>query len=117
MKNTRRFYSRDDLLEGGSKERFVDRMIRRNREGGEEFCLYGGCPANGYGKLSLAYGENMQQAVFFMAKESLNQFLLPKTSTRIWCRYSLGANGIKHRVTKAKQENTTKNQRKRRLLH
>ena len=35
---------RDDLLEGGSKRRFVDRMIREEiAEGAEEF-VYGGCP-------------------------------------------------------------------------
>ena len=34
---------RDDLLEGGSKRRFVDRMIREEiAEGAEEF-VYGGC--------------------------------------------------------------------------
>ena len=60
---------RDDLLEGGSKRRFVDRMIREEiAEGAEEF-VYGGCPANGYAQLSLtlqakAYGK---KAVFFMA--------------------------------------------------
>ena len=65
---------RDDLLEGGSKRRFVDRMIREEiAEGAEEF-VYGGCPANGYAQLSLtlqakAYGK---KAVFFMAKRSLD---------------------------------------------
>ena len=65
---------RDDLLEGGSKRRFVDRLIREEiAEGAEEF-VYGGCPANGYAQLSLtlqakAYGK---KAVFFMAKRSLD---------------------------------------------
>ena len=59
---------------GGSKRRFVDRMIREEiAEGAEEF-VYGGCPANGYAQLSLtlqskAYGK---KAVFFMAKRSLD---------------------------------------------
>jgi hypothetical protein len=53
---------RDDLLEGGSKRRFIDRLIREEiAEGAEEF-VYGGCPANGYAQLSLtlqakAYGK------------------------------------------------------------
>ena len=62
---------RDDLLEGGSKRRFVDRMIREEiAEGAEEF-VYGGCPANGYAQLSLtlqakAYGK---KAIFFPLSE------------------------------------------------
>ena len=36
---------RDDLLEGGSKRRFADRLIREEMsEGANEF-VYGGCPA------------------------------------------------------------------------
>jgi len=65
---------RDDLLEGGSKRRFVDRLIREEIEEGAEEFVYGGCPANGYAQLSLtlqakAYGK---KAVFFMAKRSLD---------------------------------------------
>jgi len=66
---------RDDLLEGGSKRRFVDRLIREEiKDGAEEF-VYGGCPANGYAQLSLtlqakAYGK---KAVFFMAQRSLDK--------------------------------------------
>ena len=44
---------RDDLLEGGSKRRFVDRLIREEIEKGAEEFVYGGCPANGYAQLSL----------------------------------------------------------------
>ena len=65
---------RDDLLEGGSKRRFVDRMIREEiAEGAEEF-IYGGCPANGYAQLSLTLQakEYGKKAIFFMAKRSLD---------------------------------------------
>ena len=66
---------RDDLLEGGSKRRFVDRLIREEIEHGAEEFVYGGCPANGYAQLSLtlqakAYGK---KAVFFMAQRSLDK--------------------------------------------
>ena len=46
---------RDDLLEGGSKRRFVDRMMRDEIENGIEEFVYGGCPANGYAQLSLTH--------------------------------------------------------------
>jgi len=65
---------RDDLLEGGSKRRFVDRYMREEiKEGAEEF-VYGGCPANGYAQLSLTLQANHygKKAVFFMAKRSLD---------------------------------------------
>jgi hypothetical protein len=65
---------RDDLLEGGSKRRFVDRLIREEISKGAEEFVYGGCPANGYAQLSLTlqakhYGK---KAIFFMAKRSLD---------------------------------------------
>ena len=44
---------RDDLLEGGSKRRFIDRLIRESIEDGVEEFVYGGCPAKGYAQLSL----------------------------------------------------------------
>ena len=41
------FVVRDDLLEGGSKRRFIDRLIREEiNEGANEF-VYGGCPSDG----------------------------------------------------------------------
>jgi len=64
---------RDDLLEGGSKRRFADRLIREEMsEGANEF-VYGGCPANGYAQMSItlqaqAYGA---KATFFMAKRNM----------------------------------------------
>ena len=65
---------RDDLLEGGSKRRFVDRLIREEiAEGAEEF-IYGGCPANGYAQLSLTLQAKAynKKAIFFMAQRSLD---------------------------------------------
>ena len=65
---------RDDLLEGGSKRRFVDRLIREEiKKGAEEF-VYGGCPANGYAQLSLTLQAKVydKKAIFFMAKRSLD---------------------------------------------
>ena len=64
---------RDDLLEGGSKRRFVDRMMRDEIENGIEEFVYGGCPANGYAQLSLTLQANAygKKAIFFMAKRSM----------------------------------------------
>ena len=65
---------RDDLLEGGSKRRFVDRLIREEIEKGAEEFVYGGCPANGYAQLSLTLQAKVydKKAIFFMAKRSLD---------------------------------------------
>ena len=65
---------RDDLLEGGSKRRFVDRLLREEiAEGANEF-VYGGCPANGYAQLSipLQAREYGCRTTLFMAKRSMN---------------------------------------------
>ena len=65
---------RDDLLEGGSKRRFVDRLIREEiAEGVNEF-VYGGCPANGYAQLSipLQAREYGCKTILFMAKRSMD---------------------------------------------
>ena len=90
------FVVRDDLLEGGSKRRFIDRLIREEiNEGANEF-VYGGCPANGYAQLSLtlqakAYGK---KAVFFMAKRSLdNLHPYQKQALEYGADIRWGANG------------------------
>ena len=65
---------RDDLLEGGSKRRFADRLIREEiAEGANEF-VYGGCPANGYAQLSipLQAREYGCKTTLFMAKRSMD---------------------------------------------
>jgi hypothetical protein len=65
---------RDDLLEGGSKRRFVDRLLREEiAEGANEF-VYGGCPANGYAQLSipLQAREYGCKTTLFMAKRSMD---------------------------------------------
>ena len=65
---------RDDLLEGGSKRRFVDRLLREEiAEGANEF-VYGGCPANGYAQLSipLQTREYDCKTTLFMAKRSMD---------------------------------------------
>ena len=66
---------RDDLLEGGSKRRFVDRMMRDEIENGIEEFVYGGCPANGYAQLSLTLQANAygKKAIFFMAQRSMQK--------------------------------------------
>ena len=65
---------RDDLLEGGSKRRFIDRMIRESIQDGIEEFVYGGCPANGYAQLSLTLQTKQynKKSVFFMAKRSMD---------------------------------------------
>ena len=65
---------RDDLLEGGSKRRFADRLMREEiAEGANEF-VYGGCPANGYAQLSipLQAREYGCKTTLFMAKRSMD---------------------------------------------
>ena len=65
---------RDDLLEGGSKRRFVDKLMREEiAEGANEF-VYGGCPANGYAQLSipLQAREYGCKTILFMAKRSMD---------------------------------------------
>ncbi len=68
------FVVREDLLEGGSKRRFIDRYVREEIEKGAEEFVFGGAPATGYAPMSLTlqakhYGAN---ATFFMAKRSLD---------------------------------------------
>ena len=78
---------RDDLLEGGSKRRFVDRMMRDEIENGIEEFVYGGCPANGYAQLSLTLQANAygKKAIFFMAKALYAEPTpISTTSVRLW---------------------------------
>ena len=65
---------REDLLEGGSKRRFIDRYVREEIEKGAEEFVFGGAPATGYAPMSLTlqakhYGAD---ATFFMAKRNLD---------------------------------------------
>ena len=57
---------REDLLEGGSKRRFIDRYIREEIEKGAEEFVFGGCPATGYAQMSLTL-----QASKYGAKSTL----------------------------------------------
>jgi hypothetical protein len=64
---------RDDLIDGGSKVRFVDFMIR-NLE--EKEVVFGGCPATGYAQMALPlvckkYGK---KATLFMAKRDPSKY-------------------------------------------
>ena len=65
---------RDDLLEGGSKRRFIDRYIREQVEKGVNEFVFGGCPATGYAQMSLTLQAKQYGAksTFFMAKRNLN---------------------------------------------
>jgi hypothetical protein len=62
---------RDDLLDGGSKVRFADFMVR-NIDKHE--LVYGGCPATGYAQISLPSLTNKydKKTVLFMAKRSMD---------------------------------------------
>ena len=64
---------RDDLLEGGSKRRFIDRYIREEIEQGANEFVYGGCPATGYAQMSLTLQANQYGAktTLFMAHRDL----------------------------------------------
>lgn len=61
---------RDDLLEGGSKVRFIDYLIRNSPT--KEF-VYGGCPATGYAQMCLPIvtGKYGKMATLFMAERSI----------------------------------------------
>lgn len=64
---------RDDLLEYGSKIRFLDYMIGHHPEYRHiEEWVYGSCPAHGFGQISMAYlcKKYGKKAVFFMANRS-----------------------------------------------
>ena len=50
IKNGIGFVIRDDLLKGGSKERFVDYLIKTSRQ---KEIVFGGCPATGYAQMAL----------------------------------------------------------------
>ena len=66
---------REDLLEGGSKRRFIDRYIREEIEKGAEEFVFGGCPATGYAQMSLTLQASKYGAksTFFMAKRGLDK--------------------------------------------
>jgi hypothetical protein len=64
---------RDDMIDGGSKSRFVQQLIK---ESPETEMVYGSSPASGYAQISLAkvcahYGK---KAVLFMAKRNKQNF-------------------------------------------
>lgn len=62
---------RDDLLEYGSKIRFLDYLIGHNHETSEiTEWVYGSCPATGYAQISLGYlcRRYNKRAVLYMAK-------------------------------------------------
>ena len=64
---------RDDLLDAGSKVRFIDCFVKSLPESVKEV-VFGGCPATGYAQISLPivcrkYG---RKVVLFMAKRNLD---------------------------------------------
>lgn len=64
---------RDDLLEYGSKIRFLDYMIGHHPAYKHiEEWVYGSCPAHGFGQVSVSYlcQKYNKKAVFFMANRS-----------------------------------------------
>jgi hypothetical protein len=86
---------RDDLLEGGSKRRFVDRMIREEiAEGAEEF-VYGGLSSSLTSCINLYFVRYSFalpiSCCFILCPTETTLTPLPETSIRIWCRYTLGA--------------------------
>ena len=65
---------RDDLLDAGSKVRFIDCFVKSLPESVKEV-VFGGCPATGYAQISLPivcrkYG---RKVVLFMAKRNLDK--------------------------------------------
>jgi len=66
---------RDDLLEGGSKRRFIDRYIKEEVDKGCKEFVFGGCPATGYAQMSLTLQAKLYGAksTFFMAERSLDR--------------------------------------------
>ena len=64
---------RDDLIEGGSKSRFIQSIIKNSKQ---SEMVYGSSPATGYAQISLAkvcshYGK---KAILFMAKRNIENF-------------------------------------------
>ena len=59
---------RDDMLNAGSKVRFIDYLIESNSEINE--WVFGSCPATGYAQISLPIvcKRHNKKAVLFMAK-------------------------------------------------
>ena len=110
---------RDDLLEGGSKRRFIDRYIREEVEQGANEFVYGGCPATGYAQMSLTLQANQYDAktTLFMAYRDLeNIHPYQQRALDYGCNIQWVQNGMLGvTLSKAKQyylENTVK----RRLL-
>lgn len=66
---------RDDLLGVGSKVRFIDALLWRHPE--IEEWVYGSCPAQGYGQVSLAAAckRHHKEAVLFMAARAKKNWL------------------------------------------
>lgn len=64
---------RDDLLNAGSKVRFLDFLISSKKEINE--WVFGSCPATGYAQISLpiACRRHGKKAVLFMAKRDMNK--------------------------------------------
>ena len=65
---------RDDLLDAGSKVRFIDCFVKSLPESIKEI-VFGGCPATGYAQISLPivckkYGKKV---VLFMAERNLEK--------------------------------------------
>jgi len=63
---------RDDLLNAGSKVRFLDFLIGKEKHINE--WVFGSCPATGYAQISLpiACRKHNKKAVLFMAKRDMN---------------------------------------------
>ena len=64
---------RDDLLDAGSKVRFIDCFVKSLPESVKEV-VFGGCPATGYAQISLpiACRKYGRKVVLFMAKRNLD---------------------------------------------
>ena len=108
---------RDDLLDGGSKMRFADHLIRSEPE--IEEWVYGSSPATGYAQISLSclcrkYGK---KAIIFMAdraKDKLHEYQLRAIESGATMKWV--PNGMLSVTEKRARDYVQEDPRKRRLL-
>lgn len=68
------FVLRDDLLEAGSKIRFVGKLLEQYQREGVTELVYGSCPATGWAQISLPLAAKRydMKVVLFMAKRDMS---------------------------------------------
>jgi hypothetical protein len=108
---------RDDLLGVGSKVRFIDALLYRYPQ--IEEWVYGSCPAQGYGQVSLAAAckRHDKEAVLFMAyRDKKNWLAQQKQGIKLGATYMWIKNGFLNVTEKRAQDYVDKHPFTRKLL-